>query len=133
MKSDCQKIPPADQPDWGGPYNWAWFKYHHFETLEKNYKVIDNQYKRRELGKGYTQRIIAKFLHHVDILISLYDWLPNSGGGQMQMDELIRKRKDFEIAYLNKEINDMSYWHAQEMISCVFTIYNYMQAMCDEE
>ncbi len=131
MKDTPNNIPPADQPSWGGPFNWEQFKFHHFGTLKKYHKLLEKQFKKIPLGIGYKQKDVKILLSYLDELISLYDWLPNTGGGRDTMKKIIKSREEFEKAYLNKDQDDMSYWRAQEISSDVFIIYNYMSAMCE--
>jgi hypothetical protein len=132
MKKTPNNIPPADQPDWDGSYNWEWFKFHHFSTLKEHYLAIKEQNNRLSLSKAYPQNEIEIFLRHLDKLIDIIDWLPNSKGGQGIMKEVRTRRISYEKAYLNVEDNDISYWKAQEIISKVFEIYNYMGIMCED-
>lgn len=132
MKNQPKNIPPADQPDWGAPFNWEWFKFHHLETLEKIYKNIDEHFKGLPLGKGYEQKDITLLLYQLDELAKLINWLPDSGGGQGNMEKIIESRNKFEANYLSQDVNDMSYWDAQEIVLKVFTTYNYMSGMCED-
>lgn len=131
MENIPDNNPPADQQYIDGFYNWEWFKQHHFDSLDKYYKLIEEQYAQLPLGKGYPQDEIVKLLHHLDELIKLYDCLPGSSGGQGTMNEVIKGRQKFEADYLNKDVNNLSFLEAQEIIFKVFTIHNYMKSMCE--
>lgn len=125
-------LPQADTPEWGKPYNWQWFKYHHFDNLQKCYTDIKNHYKKLPLGKALSQADIRTFLDMLDKVIELEKWLPVSGGGSGNMEEIIKARSEYENAYLEKEENTLSYWHAQELEMKVFALYNYMEACCGD-
>jgi hypothetical protein len=127
-----KSIPPADQPDWGGPYNWAWFKFHHLKTLKKHFTAIEKQSEKHS-KTPYLPEEIKTFLSHLEELIKLYDWLPDSGGGQSAMKLVIKKKKAYESAYYEKELNPGSYWDAQQIVEDVALIYNYMDACCEDE
>lgn len=127
-----QNNPPADQPNYGGPFNFKWFKFHHLRTLENHYNALENQYKRLPLGEGYSQEEIKIMLVHLDELIKLFDYLPDTRGGQGTMNEVIKSRDSFKSNYLNKDLNKMSFLDVQDIIFNVFTIYNYMNALCED-
>lgn len=134
-KDAQNNIPDFDKPNWGDEsFNYfEWFKFHHLKTLEEYYTLINQQYKKLPLGKGYQQEDIKLLLNYLDQLIKLYDWLPDTGGGTDSMDKVIEYRKEFEELYLNKAVDDASYWLAQEINHKVFTMYNYMSAICEDE
>jgi hypothetical protein len=131
-ENSSKPLPPADQPDWGGPYNWAWFKFHHLNTLKKHFTAIEKQSEQHS-KTPYTPEEIKKFLSHLEALIKLYDWLPDSGGGQEAMKLVIKKKKEYESAYYEKSPNPGSYWDAQKIVDDVALLYNYMDACCEDE
>jgi hypothetical protein len=128
-----QHLPPADAPDWDSPYNFAWFKFHHLESLQKYTEDITQEYKKHPLGKGFPQDAVKRLLDLTDQLIKLNPWLPNTGGGAGEMSKIIQARKNFEADYLNKPANNASYWHAQEIDMMATDIFNYMDMMCEDE
>lgn len=71
-------------------------------------------------------------LVHLDELIKLFDYLPDTRGGQGTMNEVIKSRDSFKSNYLNKDLNKMSFLDVQDIIFNVFTIYNYMNALCED-
>lgn len=132
--STKNSIPPFDQPEWEDDAfdYFRWFKFHHLKTLKKYYVLIEKQYEKLPLGKGYGQEDIELLLSYIDELIKLYNWLPQTEGGTVAMDKLIQYRKEFEELYLNKDVDDNSFWLAQEINHIVFTINNYMEAICED-
>lgn len=48
-------IPPADGPDWDGPYNFGWFKFHHLENLKIQSQALTNFYIELPKGEPLTQ------------------------------------------------------------------------------
>ncbi|WP_103072681.1 hypothetical protein [Aquimarina sediminis] len=132
MKKTPNNIPSADQPHWGSSYNWEWFRFHHFNTLKEEYEAIEKQQQSISTGKAYPQNEIKRFLKHLNTLIDMINWLPDTRGGQEIMKEVRTRRMSYEKTYLNVEDNDMSYWEAQEIVMKVFEVYNYMDAMCEE-
>ena len=113
-KNSQNKIPAFDQPNWGDQSfdYFGWFKFHHLNTLKKYYTLIEEQYEKLPLGKGYDKEDIELLLNYLDELIKLYDWLPNTGGGTDSMDKVIEYRKKFEELYMNKNADVSSYWLA---------------------
>ena len=134
IKDSKNTIPPFDKPNYKDKSfdYYEWFKHHHLSTLEKYHLLIEKQYNNHPLGKGYQKKDITLFLNYLDELNKLYNWLPNTNGGTHTMDEVIEYRKKFEELYLNKDVNDSSFWLVQEIKLKVFTIYNYMEAMCED-
>lgn len=123
---------PADRPDWGGPYNFGWFKYHHFETLNTHANAIQEQQDRLPSGVVYPPAEIKIVLHHLDELIKLANRLPATSDGQYCLEAIVKKRNAFEIAVQQNDHTGMSYWVVQEIVMKVFELQNYMSAMCEE-
>lgn len=126
-------LPPADAPEWGESYNFAWFKFHHLENLKTCTKAITKEPKKLPLGKALSQDAIKRLLYLTDQLIQFARWLPNSGGEEDEMDKIIRARKNFESNYVNKEPSASSFWHAQEIDMMATGIADYMDTMCEDE
>lgn len=125
-------LPPADAPEWGGPYNWEWFKFHHWHKLEKGYVEYKAFYNSLENGKALSQESIKTILNNVDPIIELISWLPAVDGGQGTIKELITARNKYKESFLDKEDNHMSYWEAQEIYMKIFSVYNYMSSFCED-
>ncbi len=125
-------LPPADQPDWDGPYNWEWFKYHHLDTLNTHADAIKAQFEQLPKGQAYPPDEIAKLLAHLDELIKLHNWLPSSSGGQGGMNEVIKKRNALAQALQQNDGEGMSWWVVQEIDITVFDVQNYMNDMCED-
>lgn len=126
-------IPPADAPDLNGPYNFLWFKFHHLENLRTQSQAISNFYAALPESESLTQEGIKSLLGLLDSFITFSPWLPDSGGGQDEMNEIIISRKKFELKYLNKPANEDSYWAVQEIELATSGIVDYMDAMCEDE
>lgn len=126
------QIPAADAPDWGGPYNFAWFRLHHLNTLREHLKALQKLYKTLPLGKGVEPDTIQEFLGILDKLIQLQPWLPETSGGGGSMREIKAARLKFEKDYVGAETIAKSFWELQEIISEVFSVVNYMEAVCEE-
>ncbi len=125
-------LPPADQPDWDGPYNWEWFKYHHLGTLNTHADAIKTQYEQLPTGETYPPSEVAKLLYHLNELIKLHNWLPSSAGGQGAMNGIIKKRDALQQAVLQNDQAGLSWWAAQEIYINVFDVQNYMNDMCED-
>lgn len=134
MKDPESTMPPADQPKWGEESfdYFGWFKFHHLKTLEKYHKLIRKQHEGIPPGTGYPPGEVKLLLGYLDELIKLYDWLPDTAGGTESMDTVIKYRNKFEESYLNQDIDEGSYWLAQEVDLEVSTMYNYMEAICED-
>jgi len=134
MNHSKKEIPPADQPNWEDESfdYFAWFKFHHLNTLKKYHTLIESQYKKHPVGKGYGQEEITLLLTYLDEVIKLHDWLPDTGGGKDSMDKIIKYRNELEERYLNEPADDASFWVVQEVKVTLAAICNYMEAICEE-
>lgn len=131
-KEPQHDIPAFDKPNWGNESfdYFEWFKFHHLKTLKKYNLLVKEQYDRLRLGESYNAGEVQLLLGYLDELIKLYDYLPQTTGGTHKMDKLIADRKKLEGIYRN---NEDCYHLVQEIKLKVFTICNYMQAICDDD
>lgn len=125
--------PPADQPDWGAPYNWHWFKVHHLTTLERHAQALDALYKAHPAGEPFQARHVAALLVPLDGLATLDDWLPDGEGGRGAMDKILRARQGLRDALGGSREAPVSHWQVQELNLAVCGLVDYMQAMCEDE
>ncbi|MDR7212069.1 hypothetical protein [Flavobacterium piscis] len=128
-----QNIPPADAPNLDGPYDYAWFKIHHLENLKTQAEAITNFYEALPEGEGLTQENITDLFVLMDQFIEFLPWLPVSAGGQDDMKDFIKYRKKIKSNFQGKQINDDSYWEVQEIEMIASGIFDYMDAVCEDE
>ncbi|MCF7222936.1 hypothetical protein [Marilutibacter chinensis] len=132
MNDETAKPPPSDQPEWGAPYDWEWFKVHHLAALERHAQALQDVYGAHPQGEPFEAGHLHALLAPLDALATLRDWLPDSEGGAGTMDKLLSARRLLHDTLNGQAELPVSYWRVQEICFNAMSLVDYMQAMCED-
>jgi|GEM_PF-5625910 len=114
-------------------FDFEWFRENHLNDLRDIYGELSKIYESSQPGEAFTQKMVKEFLAVVERLVPYDEFLPAGGGGLPQLETALAKSDEFRERFLNKPEDEASYWFAQDIESEVFTIVNYMEAICLDE
>lgn len=104
-----------------------WFKKNHLDNLKTISTELSNTWNHLYKTEDRSIDSLNKVIALLDACIKLENYLPETRGGK----QAIQKLKSYREVFSKKEFDDTVFWSIQEAKSHVFSIYNYMDALCD--